>query len=159
MSFILRSSRFGAVASMRTRGAQRAFGGSAVRGLKESDRGMWFFWLSLSLFLFVCERGGVWNLGLVLNFWHWIFEFYIKTSPSPPPHPHHNPIPSHPHPHPKPPSPPKKQPLTSRKDNPTTDNEKHKQDQLAKQKEGKGHWKPELASDSEEAVCCFLPLW
>lgn len=32
------------------------------------------------------------------------------------------------------------------------DNEKHKQDQLNKQKEGKGHWKPELASNSEEAV-------
>jgi len=32
------------------------------------------------------------------------------------------------------------------------ENEKHKQDQLKKQKEGKGHWKPELASDSEEAV-------
>jgi len=31
-------------------------------------------------------------------------------------------------------------------------NEKHKQDLLQKQKEGKGHWKPELASDSEEAV-------
>lgn len=31
-------------------------------------------------------------------------------------------------------------------------NEKHKQDQLTKQKDGKGHWKPELASDSEEAV-------
>ncbi|TVY56226.1 hypothetical protein LSUE1_G008716 [Lachnellula suecica] len=31
-------------------------------------------------------------------------------------------------------------------------NEKHKQDGLQKQKEGKGHWKPELASDSEEAV-------
>jgi len=31
-------------------------------------------------------------------------------------------------------------------------NEEHKQDQLKKQKEGKGHWKPELASDSEEAV-------
>ncbi len=30
--------------------------------------------------------------------------------------------------------------------------EKHKQDMLAKQKQGKGHWKPELASDSEEAV-------
>ena len=25
-------------------------------------------------------------------------------------------------------------------------------DSLKKQKEGKGHWKPELASDSEEAV-------
>lgn len=33
-----------------------------------------------------------------------------------------------------------------------SDNEKHKQDQLQKQKEGKGHWKPELASDSEEAI-------
>ncbi|KAK6955022.1 hypothetical protein Daesc_002652 [Daldinia eschscholtzii] len=32
------------------------------------------------------------------------------------------------------------------------DPEKHKQDLLAKQKSGKGHWKPELASDSEEAV-------
>ncbi|KAI0406249.1 hypothetical protein F4802DRAFT_106485 [Xylaria palmicola] len=32
------------------------------------------------------------------------------------------------------------------------DPEKHKQDLLAKQKSGKGHWKPELASDSEAAV-------
>lgn len=32
------------------------------------------------------------------------------------------------------------------------DPEKHKQDLLSKQKSGKGHWKPELASDSEEAV-------
>lgn len=32
------------------------------------------------------------------------------------------------------------------------ENERHKQDLLKKQKEGKGHWKPELASDSEEAV-------
>ncbi|KAI1300804.1 hypothetical protein F5Y03DRAFT_224328 [Xylaria venustula] len=32
------------------------------------------------------------------------------------------------------------------------DPEKHKEDLLAKQKSGKGHWKPELASDSEEAV-------
>ncbi|KAI1636783.1 hypothetical protein F4809DRAFT_607750 [Biscogniauxia mediterranea] len=32
------------------------------------------------------------------------------------------------------------------------DPEKHKQDLLTKQKQGKGHWKPELASDSEEAV-------
>jgi hypothetical protein len=31
-------------------------------------------------------------------------------------------------------------------------NEKHKQDQLQKQKDGKGHWKPELASNSEESV-------
>ncbi|KAH8899472.1 hypothetical protein GQ53DRAFT_311397 [Thozetella sp. PMI_491] len=30
--------------------------------------------------------------------------------------------------------------------------EKHKQDSLSKQKAGKGHWKPELASDSEEGV-------
>jgi hypothetical protein len=30
--------------------------------------------------------------------------------------------------------------------------EKHKQDLLKKQKEGKGHWKPELASNSEESV-------
>lgn len=43
--------------------------------------------------------------------------------------------------------------------------EKHKEDQLQKQKEGKGHWKPELASDSEEAVCslqsltAFLPAY
>jgi len=28
----------------------------------------------------------------------------------------------------------------------------HKQDLLAKQKSGKGHWKPELASESEAAV-------
>lgn len=32
------------------------------------------------------------------------------------------------------------------------DFEKHKQDSLSKQKSGKGHWKPELASDGEEAV-------
>ncbi|KAI1006308.1 hypothetical protein K3495_g1912 [Podosphaera aphanis] len=32
------------------------------------------------------------------------------------------------------------------------DNERHKQDTLMKQKEGRGHWKPELASDSEEAI-------
>lgn len=32
------------------------------------------------------------------------------------------------------------------------DYEKHKQDSLKKQKEGSAHWKPELASDSEEAV-------
>ncbi|KAI0202530.1 hypothetical protein F4808DRAFT_420434 [Astrocystis sublimbata] len=32
------------------------------------------------------------------------------------------------------------------------DAEKHKQDLLSKHKSGKGHWKPELASDSEEAV-------
>ena len=39
-------------------------------------------------------------------------------------------------------------------DNPDTaeHNERHKQDQLQKQKDGKGHWKPELASNSEEAV-------
>ncbi|KAK1065010.1 hypothetical protein LTR74_008286 [Friedmanniomyces endolithicus] len=30
--------------------------------------------------------------------------------------------------------------------------EAHKQDQLRKQKEGKGHWKDELASDSESIV-------
>ncbi|KAL1865158.1 hypothetical protein Daus18300_007284 [Diaporthe australafricana] len=32
------------------------------------------------------------------------------------------------------------------------DFEKHKQDSLSKQKDGKGHWKPELASDGEEAI-------
>lgn len=36
-------------------------------------------------------------------------------------------------------------------EDPTTQ-EKHKQDLLNKQKAGKGEWKPELASDSEEAV-------
>lgn len=30
--------------------------------------------------------------------------------------------------------------------------ERHKQDSIKKAKEGKAHWKPELASDSEEAV-------
>ena len=29
----------------------------------------------------------------------------------------------------------------------------HKADSLSKQKEGKGHWKDELASSSESAVC------
>ncbi|KAM9874694.1 hypothetical protein VDGL01_11251 [Verticillium dahliae] len=32
------------------------------------------------------------------------------------------------------------------------DSDKHKQDSLSKQRTGKGHWKPELASDGEEAV-------
>ncbi|RFU79878.1 mitochondrial carrier pet8 [Trichoderma arundinaceum] len=32
------------------------------------------------------------------------------------------------------------------------DYDMHKKDSLAKQKKGSGHWKPELASDSEEAV-------
>jgi len=32
-------------------------------------------------------------------------------------------------------------------------NERHKNDLLQKQKEGRGHWKPELASNSEEIVC------
>ena len=40
-------------------------------------------------------------------------------------------------------------------DNQGEHNEKHKQDQLQKQKDGKGHWKPELASNSEEAVSVF----
>lgn len=31
-------------------------------------------------------------------------------------------------------------------------NERHKQDSIAKQKQGKGHWKPELASNSEESI-------
>lgn len=31
--------------------------------------------------------------------------------------------------------------------------EGHKEDQLEKQKAGKGHWKEELASQSESAVC------
>lgn len=31
-------------------------------------------------------------------------------------------------------------------------NEKHKQDSIAKQKQGKGHWKAELASNSEESI-------
>lgn len=35
------------------------------------------------------------------------------------------------------------------------ENEKHKQDQLNKVKEGNNHWKPELASNSEEAVRCY----
>ncbi|KAF7858829.1 hypothetical protein EAF04_008871 [Stromatinia cepivora] len=42
----------------------------------------------------------------------------------------------------------------SNKDTPETaaEYEKHKQDQLTKQKEGKNHWQAELASNSEEAV-------
>ena len=32
------------------------------------------------------------------------------------------------------------------------DYDKHKKDSVDKAKSGKGHWKPELASDSEEAV-------
>ena len=32
------------------------------------------------------------------------------------------------------------------------ESEKHKQDSLDKQRKGQGQWKPELASDSEEAI-------
>jgi hypothetical protein len=38
------------------------------------------------------------------------------------------------------------------------ESERHKQDQLSKQKEGKNHWKPELASNSEEAVGPYFYL-
>ena len=39
------------------------------------------------------------------------------------------------------------------KDNPDPDHyEKHKQDSVQKAKSGKGHWKPELASNSEESI-------
>ena len=34
----------------------------------------------------------------------------------------------------------------------------HKNDGLQKQKDGKGHWKGELASQSEAAVCAPNPL-
>ncbi|KAM0473389.1 hypothetical protein ACHAPX_008136 [Trichoderma viride] len=34
----------------------------------------------------------------------------------------------------------------------SVDYDHHKKDSLDKQKKGSGHWKPELASDSEEAV-------
>jgi hypothetical protein len=37
-------------------------------------------------------------------------------------------------------------------DHPDTEVDKHKLDSLKKQSSGQGHWKPELASDSEEAV-------
>lgn len=37
-------------------------------------------------------------------------------------------------------------------ESPEYDPEKHKQDSLAKQKAGNAHWKPELASESEEAI-------
>jgi hypothetical protein len=37
-------------------------------------------------------------------------------------------------------------------DNPNDDKAKHRDDAVQKAKNGKGHWKPELASDSEEAV-------
>jgi len=33
-----------------------------------------------------------------------------------------------------------------------SDYDKHKQDSIDKQKRGQGHWKPELASDSEESI-------
>ena len=39
--------------------------------------------------------------------------------------------------------------------NAAENNDKHIKDGLQKQKDGKGHWKPELASDSEEAVRIF----
>jgi hypothetical protein len=42
------------------------------------------------------------------------------------------------------------------------DVEHHKQDLLKKQKEGKGHWKDELASNSESIVCLsfsFISLY
>ncbi|SPQ20332.1 f2c02ab0-0ee4-4af9-83f5-49d52d36b498 [Thermothielavioides terrestris] len=41
---------------------------------------------------------------------------------------------------------------SSPQDQDAEDVEFHKQDSLAKQKKGQGHWKPELASVSEESV-------
>ena len=34
--------------------------------------------------------------------------------------------------------------------------DEHKNDQLDKQKKGEGHWKGELASESEAAVCSVI---
>ncbi|KAK4455068.1 hypothetical protein QBC34DRAFT_420729 [Podospora aff. communis PSN243] len=34
----------------------------------------------------------------------------------------------------------------------SADFDKHKQDSIEKQKRGQGHWKPELASNSEESI-------
>ncbi len=55
-----------------------------------------------------------------------------------------------------------KQPYSSKPPSPAEANDKsdtaaptieqHKQDSLAKQKQGKAHWKPELASESEASV-------
>lgn len=41
---------------------------------------------------------------------------------------------------------------SSHKDPDPEASHRHKQDSLSKQSQGKGHWKPELASDSEESV-------
>jgi len=38
------------------------------------------------------------------------------------------------------------------KDDRSSEIEHHKQDQLSKQKQGKGHWKDELASNSESII-------
>lgn len=35
---------------------------------------------------------------------------------------------------------------------------KLKDEHIKKQKEGKGHWEEGLASESESAVCCLLPV-
>ena len=65
---------------------------------------------------------------------------------------------STPFPHPTPssplqPSPAPKARLTPSLADPNPDAlERHKQDSIAKQKAGKGHWKAELASVSEESV-------
>lgn len=48
-------------------------------------------------------------------------------------------------------SPPMNQSTNSMTRN-SNDYDRHKRDSLAKQKKGAAHWKPELASDSEEAV-------
>ncbi len=37
-------------------------------------------------------------------------------------------------------------------EHPEAEIDRHKLDSLKKQKDGQGHWKPELASDSEEAI-------
>ena len=41
---------------------------------------------------------------------------------------------------------------SSNSDPSSSNYEKHKQDSIEKQKRGQGHWKPELASDSEESI-------
>lgn len=126
MSFLHRTARFAAARPVGNGigSATRAFTAGSVRALKESDRREY---MSLPLFQFQFVSNPLPPCYLT--------HYVLLTQRSP------NTLRS-------------SNSLRSFTDNPdaAAHNEKHKQDQLQKQKEGKGHWKPELASDSEEAV-------
>ncbi|TGO65205.1 hypothetical protein BELL_1016g00030 [Botrytis elliptica] len=129
MSFILRQSIRAARPVSIAFPTKRTFAISSMRALKESDRRELFSSLKYDLDEIVWEivcgvTSAIFWTSYVRRGWDEVIEYEIRDT------------------------------RYGGSDAPekAADYERHKQDQLAKQKEGKNHWKPELASDSEEAV-------